>query len=345
MRIFLLWLLGSLVFWDSFAFQIQTDSTTSASDSMSISELVSFTPFTYKQNIKLLPFSSYYLDNEAQLENNASRSILYSQYGQSPSQMALTTSYPSIANVGWRLGGIPLLVLNGIPFNSGLNEIANLNTFDFEPALVLPGLGAAAFGVPAGNGALILMPKSGKGNYTTRVDVNSYTSFYASQNEDSDDESNTISQVNSVAVSKDFGKINGRISLNYGITPDEYQFFMGPLYGIRKSVTSFIEFIPSKKIYSSFYFQQANRNLKGVNDNDDKVHQTFKHLNSHLKLGYDIFEWLKWESNLSFQKGVYEKESGITSIKYQITDKEDKRSIINSFLTATINPKAELMIS
>lgn len=343
MRIFLLWLLGSLVFWDSFAFQIQTDSTTSASDSMLIRELVSFTPFTYKQNIKLLPFSSYYLDNEAQLENNASRSILYSQYGQSPSQMALTTNYPSIANVGWRLGGIPLLVLNGIPFNSGLNEIANLNTFDFEPALVLPGLSAAAFGAPAGNGALILMPKSGKGNYTTRVDVNSYTSIYTLQEKDS--ELTGASLITSLAVAKDFGKINGRISLNYGITPDEYQTFMNQINGYRKSITSFIEFAPSKKIYGSFYFQQANRNLKGINDNEDDVRQTFKHLNSHLKLGYNIIKWLKWESNLSLQKGVYEKESGITTIKYQITDKEDKRGIFNSFLTATINPKAELMIS
>lgn len=120
-------------------------------------------------------------------------------------------------------GNRSLIIIDGVAFNSNMAGIYNFNSYEFSQITASRSAAAGfAFGGDSGNGSLFLTSKSGKGINNGELELNTFTTVSIDDQSDltaGTDDNNRWIFNNSLSYSKDFGKIDTRVSYNFQTHP------------------------------------------------------------------------------------------------------------------------------
>lgn len=272
----------------------------------------------------------YPLANERILSNTTGLPVFYALYGQVPN-LSAPVSFQNY-DAAWRGHGAPLLIVDGIPYNSTIGSITNVNGFEYSGLTVLNSMMAASpYGFSAGNGAFVLKSKTGEGLNKPTFDFNNYSTY--SWNDPGVGVSGTTTRLkelhtsSSIAYSQDFGKIDTRISFNHLATPYSKRSVMESVDMARYNF-KINTGVKLGKTFSARLIADKTFNA----DEEDAGKDNTKYFNSLLQLKYSPIRWLSLTSNASLQKKSAD-FSAVDSDGFPLSFiSKDERQFLNAFV-------------
>lgn len=199
------------------------------------------------------------------------------------------------------------LVIDGLPYIGQFASYYNLNAFDFQSVSALSsGNASAVYGGAATGGAFIIESKSGKDVSKPTVEVNSTTSSMWVDNQTYltglPNDGETIKQwrfTNAVAVMKDFGAVDTRISYMNAQMPDASTDGDTRTTSNNIKVNTGVDIVRGLRARLIF----DHNSWKNTSAHDQtKTSNVYKNTLGNLLITYDVLDWLTISSQSSLAK-------------------------------------------
>lgn len=276
-------------------------------------------PGGFEQSVESVTFAHYDINNKQIAANLKGTSLLHSIYGQAPN-ISPYFENQAVKFEGFRYNNSPVLAIDGITANSSFLSASNLTTFDFENISVTPDLnGAASFGVFGSNGALMIESKSGKNDSQGTAELNSFTENIKSEfiNTGLFPDTEATVQSTAIAVQRDFGSWDARISANHSSMlsyksnlPPDVDYTVNRLnlnanVGYEKNKTELRAIVRSSNFTTEIGTQDQTNNF----------------FQSLLKFKYNSKKSWRLSSNLSYRSGNFEIYSPEVLLNLTINEK------------------------
>lgn len=217
--------------------------------------------------------------------------IDYKQYGFS----GMRTEYQSPAYNA-------VIMVDGVPYSNLISGYLNFNAFEYKAVKALSGNNPLAFLNGGTAGAFLLTSKTGERFDKPTVEVNSATletnvkykryNPVTQKTEEATDYYWNLS--NSVAYSRDFGKLDTRVSYNFQAQPNSSG-LKSPLYHDLK-VNTGVDVSDKLKLRLILEDRFSSWKTSGL----DKTDHNF--LNSQVQVKYNWMKWLSISSQISYAK-------------------------------------------
>jgi len=219
--------------------------------------------------------------------------------------------YYQIDSVSWR-NNSPMVVIDGVVFNQSIMGYYNLNTFEYSDLrMVLGRNGTIPYGGTGNRGALVLQSKNGEGFTKPMLEFNTYTT-YAWQSEGS---VSSWFLSNSLAYSQDFGKIDLRVSTNYGSLPPGSGSTAGPTnLSLRVNTGLSLSRLNARLILNTTEsLLQSGQGPIALPQNNSTENRS-NVLQGNLTLSYQLTDWLTASSQLSRMNVTTDQESFTSNV-------------------------------
>lgn len=309
----------------------------STSDSLNNKKTIRITPYQADTDVNAIGGFAVITKDSLAFQNYAGQSVLNTLRGHvpnfAPGQNSISIT-PALRNVG------PMLIIDGLPFNSRISPYTNLRSFDYQNIYAISGGSATPFGGIASNGAIFLESKSGKGFDKPTVEFNTAPTFtWAGGGSEVRYDQWYIT--NSIAYQQDFGKADTRVSYSYTHLPasDDYIYDSRSNYHNLKINTGFDVtdrfnirlIIDENRLVNKYESAQIQWNTERIEyENTRKVNS----LQGNLMLRYQVRDWLLLSSQSSLAKIGDLNKSTLSSIPETSGDVE--RKFANMFASANL---------
>lgn len=195
----------------------QKDSVAFESDSSGYSS----NNFTVSRSPNAHGSATYLINNRNVFALNAGVDVLNVSRGQVPNLGV--SPMASISNISLR-GTTASLVVDGSPTSMAFSGYYNFNASEYERVSVISSNSNVLSGSSALNGALMLTSRTGRGYEKPTFEFNSFSTLGWSKGKASpllpEVESSKYWNINNgIAYMQDFGKVDTRVSFNYGTSP------------------------------------------------------------------------------------------------------------------------------
>ena len=180
------------------------------------SRLYMLTPHESKRSDSQLGFYAVKVTDKVPFTIHSGLSIIGMLYGRIPTYFSTNP-----LNAGGTGGA--MMIIDGVSVNSNITGLYNLNAYEYSDITASRSAAAGfAFGGDSGNGSLFLTSKSGKGITEGELELNSFTTLNISTATGvtgASENNNRWVFNNTLAYSKDFGKVDARVSYNFLSNP------------------------------------------------------------------------------------------------------------------------------
>ncbi|HPM29258.1 MAG TPA: hypothetical protein PLJ60_02885 [Chryseolinea sp.] len=308
-------------------------------DTVIQSDTLYITPYLSKTSAKGIGNYAVVPNDKIALQTNAGFNVMNTLRGHIPNFSIGANTSPS--TTGLRSGG-SLMVIDGLPYNSGFSNYYNLNSFEYENVYAISsGNGMALYGGAGNNGAFFLQGKTGKGFKRPTFELNSSSSLTSSELSSFAGENQTSNQVvltNAIAYKQDFGVVDTRVSYSYSYLPDGSAPSDNQTNYHNLRINTGFSIAPhftARLILDDLYTK--NRSSQNITFNSvsflSGTEMIRKNLQGNLQLKYQPLKWLSFTS----QSSLGQIENNIESVLQTAssTDQKQKRQFANLF--ASVN--------
>lgn len=291
-------------------------------------------PNQTKTEIKALPFFGYFGKDNIAFQTYAGYNILNVLRGHVPN-LGLSPNASEISSVSGR-SGVPMLVIDGLPFVSSMMSNYNMNAFDYESAyMVSNGNGMAPYGGLCASGGIFLQSKTGRNIFKPSFEFNSYTSMTHGR----DDADDRFAFTESIAYAQDFGDVDARVSYTNTYAPGNTNFGKYKLtdQNVRLNVGADITKSLNVRVIMDRWGRGTDAKSQytsgGILINSRGKAQR-ENLQGNVVIEFQPLTWLRLTSQSSLSKIDLESNSSQNGLGTDF-EGEFKRRFMNAFATGT----------
>ena len=170
-------------------------------------DTIRIAPNLAKTDVRSFPFFGYFGKDNIAFQTYAGYNVLNALRGHVPN-LNISPNPSDVSVVGGR-SGMPMLVIDGLPFQNSFANNYNMNAFDYESVYMMSnGNGMALYGGFGASGGIFLQSKSGRNFFKPTLEFNSFTSM----THGSDNADDRFAFTESIAYAQDFGAVDARVS-------------------------------------------------------------------------------------------------------------------------------------
>jgi hypothetical protein len=311
-----------------------------------VMDTTAYTPY-YKNTKSQSTHYSKKIDDRDLLKLSAGVSIFNSLRGQVPS-LGMPAYFVNAQSTVLRNNIIGLrvnsnILIDGLPFNSGIGTYLNTNAFEYSSISIASSANATSFINGSNNGSVFITSKTGEGHAKPMFEFNSSTS-HGWQEVTSITGKKQLNEwylSNSLAYSQDFGAVDLRVSYNFlnwnsdlplvKFTPNRHNIKVNSGFNIGSR-------FKARLIVDGMYLATSKKSESTIVSPPTFVDETLKETfyQGNLTMQYQVLPWL----NLSSQWSLSQRDSSSSRMVPQdFRDRQIADQRVTGNLFANIDTK------